>query len=82
MLAGRHRARYRPIEVVIPDQAVHRERVTRRPAGVGGKNAWPRIEAAFALYEAWAQDRLVLDSTQPLDLLVRSAVAYVRSDEL
>ena len=78
MMAARHRARYRPIEVVVPDRELHRARVSRRAA----KNDWPRIEAAFKLYEAWSSDRLVLDSSQPLETLLAAAVDYVRSEEM
>lgn len=77
MLAARHRARYRPIEVVVPDRELHRSRVTSRAA----KNDWARIEAAFTLYEAWSSDRLVLDSSQPLDALLTAALEYVRWEE-
>lgn len=76
MLAARHRARYRPIEVVVPDRELHRTRVTARPA----KNDWRRIEAAVKLYEAWSSDRLVLDSSQPLDGLLADALEYVRAE--
>ncbi|HEY6957350.1 MAG TPA: ATP-binding protein [Candidatus Limnocylindria bacterium] len=78
MMAARHRARYRPIEVVVPDRELHRTRVTARTA----KNDWPRLEAAFKLYEAWSGDRLVLDSSQPLDALLAAAIAYVRSESV
>jgi predicted kinase len=76
-LAARHHARFRPIEVVCGDRDVHRARVEGRHGGESRKNAWPRVEASFARYEEWQDDRLVLDSTRPLEELVRSAVAYV-----
>lgn len=79
-LASRHRAQFRPIEVVCPDREAHRARVEGR--GGGGevrKNAWPRVEASFARYEEWREDRLVLDSRRPLGELVTAAVAYVKA---
>ena len=78
MMAARHRARYRPIEVVVPDRELHRTRVAARPA----KNDWARVEAAFKLYEAWSTDRLVLDSSQPLDALLAASMEYVRAEDL
>lgn len=77
-LAQRHRARFRPIEVVCADRELHRARVEGRDGGGEvRKNAWPHVEASFARYEPWTSDRLALDATRPLEELVRSAVGYV-----
>lgn len=78
-LAQRHRARFRPIEVVCADRELLRARVEgRNGGGEVRKNAWPHVEASFARYESWATDRLALDATRPLDELVRAAVEYVK----
>ncbi len=79
-LAGRHQARFRPIELVCGDRELHRARMEGRDGdGEVRKNAWPHVEASFARYEAWREDRLVLDSTRPRDELVRTAIAYVKA---
>jgi predicted kinase len=78
-LADAHAAAFRPIEVVCSDEALHRARLVQRHRGSRGLGdiGWERVEQARGLYEAWDTPRLALDSTRPLEDLVRAAVAYV-----
>jgi predicted kinase len=76
-LAHARSAAFRPIEVVCSDEAVHRDRLeARRRRGLPDV-PWTRVEEARRLYDPWDTPRLELDSTQPLDDLVRAAIAYV-----
>lgn len=80
-LAAKYHARYRPIEVVCSDAALHRRRVESRDGSSRSLHNinWLRVEEARSLYEAWDRSRLVLDSVQPVRLLLIDALDYARS---
>jgi predicted kinase len=79
-LAATYHARYRPIEIVCSNAAQHRRRVESRDRSSRGLHNidWLRVEHARSLYEAWDRSRLVLDSVETIDGLLREALAYVR----
>jgi predicted kinase len=78
-LAERHGARYRPIEIVCSDVAVHRERVESRGKVTGWQAVdWQRVEEAQSRFEPWEGPRLLLDSIRSIDELLATALAYVR----
>ncbi len=81
-LAERHEVALRPIEVVCGDVALHRRRLEgRRPRYPGvAEPTWAEVEARRSGLEAWTGDRLVLDTVDPLDLLVERATAWLGSD--
>jgi predicted kinase len=79
-LADARKAAFRPIEVRCSDEALHRARLENRPQKASSRLAdppWVRIDEARRLYEPWDTPRLELDSVEPLEDLVRAAVAYV-----
>jgi predicted kinase len=80
-LAETRGATFRPIEVVCSDEALHRSRLElRQRASRGPRDVpWTRVENARKLYESWDTPRLELDSSQPLDDLVRIATNYVKT---
>ena len=75
-LATRHGAAFKPIELLAPDEILHRSRVGARS---GTKGDWSVVSATFTLYEPWRQPRLTLDPTEPLERLVAQALGYVRA---
>jgi predicted kinase len=78
-LALRHRVSLRFIEVVCPDPALHRRRLESRRRGIEGfaEPTWESVLERRAGFEAWEDDRLVLDSTAPIDANVRKAAAHL-----
>ena len=62
-------ARHVVIETVCPDPAEHRRRVETRAADLPGWSYpdWSQVRAAAAGYQPRGDDRLVLDTTGPVD---------------
>ncbi len=79
-LAARHEVPLRFVEVVCSDPALHRQRLeSRRDNEVAGaaEPTWESVEARRAGFEGWADDRLVVDSVDPVPDNVRRVLAYV-----
>jgi predicted kinase len=80
-LAAKHRAELKIIECVCADEMVHRGRVEARVRGIEGmpELTWERVLQRRAGYEAWADPRLVLDTSidAPAKLLA-AALSYLR----
>jgi predicted kinase len=64
-LAAKHRADLKIIECVCTDETVHRQRVEARVRAIDGmpELTWERVLRRRAEYEAWADDRLILDTS-------------------
>src|SRR5271155_809369 len=64
-LAARHRADLKIIECICADETVHRQRIEARVRGIAGmpEITWARVLERRAEYEAWADPRLVLDTS-------------------
>jgi predicted kinase len=77
-LAEAHGAAFRPIEVICSDEALHRVRLHQRVSRDLAEPPWVRVEEARRSYETWDTPRLVLDTVQPLNELVRAAAGYCR----
>jgi predicted kinase len=80
-LAAKHRADLKIIECVCTDEAVHRRRVEARLRAINGmpEVTWERVLQRRAEYEAWADARLVLDtSTDAPGKLLAAALSYLR----
>jgi len=78
-LAEQHGARFRAVECVCADQALHRRRLAGRQRGIPGwyELGWDEVERVRAEYEPWTTDRLVLDMAAPVADNLASVVAYV-----
>ncbi len=78
-LAAQHGAAWRVIEVICSDESIHRARLATRSRHIPGwhEPTWDEVERVRRSYEAWSDERLVLDSVNPLDELIRAALAYV-----
>jgi predicted kinase len=81
-LAARYRADLKIIECICADEAIHRRRIEARTRNIPGmpEVTWTRVLERRAEYEAWADQRLVLDtSTNSPEQLLAEAVSYVDS---
>lgn len=79
-LALRRNVVLRHIEVTCSDRSLHRRRLEGRQRDIDGfvEPAWASVEARRANFDAWDEDRLVLDSVAPLPGNVRIAMAHLR----
>jgi predicted kinase len=79
-LAASYRADLKIIECVCADEATHRRRIEARIRGIEGmaEITWARVEQRRTEYEAWADARLVLDtSAHPAGRLLAEAIGYL-----
>ncbi len=78
-LAERQRVTLRVIETVCADRDLHRSRLEQRRRGLDGfrEPTWDDVLRRLEEYEAWTDERLVLDTQAPLEESVRAAVRYV-----
>jgi predicted kinase len=80
ILAAKYRAEIAIIECICADEAVHRRRVEARIRGIEGmaEVTWAMVEKRRTEYEAWADARLILDtSAQPTERLLAEATLYL-----
>jgi predicted kinase len=76
-LAHQHGAALLQVEVVCTNTALHRERVERRSCDLHGLRAPTWQQVVDRGYEPWPEADLVLDSAEPLELLVERLLAAV-----
>lgn len=64
------------VEVVCSDERLHRRRVQKRERIIGDfpLPTWDRVERVRETYVPWPVDRLVVDSADPFETSVRTAV--------
>jgi len=67
------------IETHCSDIGLHRKRVEDRVRNIPGmpEITWDRVEERRLEYEPWQEERLVLDSVQPVHELVGMALDYI-----
>ena len=68
------------IECVCSDEAVHRQRLAERRRAISNwpELDWSEVERVRSYFEPWSEDRLVLDSLEPLSINLERAIAYVQ----
>jgi len=78
--AERVGAEVKVIEVICSDERLHRSRLESRQRGLIAypELPWDDVLARRAQTEPWPEDRLVLDSVEPLDRNVEKAIAFLR----
>jgi predicted kinase len=78
-LAHRQGATLRFVEVVCSDHAMHRRRLEGRQRDIDGfpEPTWASVEARRKNFEAWDENRLVLDSTAPIADNVEAVVTHL-----
>jgi len=79
-LATEHDAALVVIECVL-DPELHRERVESRVRGLRGipEVTWRDVQERRKEYVAWEQERLVLDTSRPVEELVTETLAALRA---
>lgn len=77
--AARSRSALGIIEVVCSDEDVHRERLARRRRSISGfpEPSWADVQERRTEWEPWIDDRLVLDTIEPLEANVAAALAHL-----
>ena len=77
-LAEQYSAERCVVECICSDEKVHRARLGARQRNIPGWHEleWAEVERVKNYYAAWAEDRLILDATQPFDQNLAAALAY------
>lgn len=70
----------RTIEIICSDVEEHRHRLVNRHRNIDGypEPTWDDVIARRAEWDEWQENRLVLDSIEPLNDNVDRALAYIR----
>jgi predicted kinase len=69
------------IECICSDQEIHRSRLSGRTRNIPGwpELQWTDVERVRGYFEPWSEDRLVLDSVDPISCNVAKAIRYVEN---
>lgn len=80
-LASAVGARHVVVETVCPDRAEHRRRVETRSSDLPGwvHPTWEQVHRAAEEYQPRTDDRLVLDTTGPVEVTYRRLVDHLRT---
>lgn len=78
-LAERYSAEWRVVECICTDEALHRERLTKRERGIPGWHEldWSDVERVAGYYEPWDEDRLIIDTAGPLPENMEAVLVYL-----
>ena len=79
-LAKKYKADWRVIECVCSDIALHRERLEKRQRRIPGWHElkWSEVEFVRSYYPPWDEERLILDSINPVDQNILAALKYCK----
>jgi predicted kinase len=82
--ARRAGSNVRVLEVICSDSDLHRRRLAGRTRDISGfpEPSWDDVLARADEWEAWLDERLVLDSSQPLADNVERALRFLTSDDV
>jgi len=85
-LAARHGAALTFVEIICSDPAIHRERLETRNRNLPhvSEPTWHAVEQSLDEYDEWIgpsaeQDRITLDSIEPLSVVVDKALAFIEN---
>jgi predicted kinase len=78
-LARQYGARWQVVECVCSDESLHRTRLEVRERGIPGWHelTWVEVERVKGYYEAWTEQRLVLDAVNAFEENLRQALGYL-----
>ena len=81
-LSKRYQARWRVIECICSDEALHRSKLSKRERHIPGWHEleWSDVEKVRGYYLPWTQERLVLDLVNPLEENRSRAIEYCKRD--
>ena len=79
-LSSKYSALFIVIECICSDIKIHKSRLQNRVRGIEGWHEldWGEVERVRSYYQGWEQDRLVLDSVQPPEILLKEARQYLQ----
>ncbi len=79
-LANRYQAAWRVIECVCTDEKLHRQRLETRTRGIPGWHelSWDDVMRVQSYYVPWQEERLVLDTVNPLEKNIAAAICYIQ----
>jgi predicted kinase len=77
-LRKKYNADWRVIECICSNASIHRERLEQRQRGIPGWHElqWSDVEFVQSYYVSWEEERLVLDSIDPVDQNILAALNY------
>ena len=80
-LGTRHAVPVRFVEVVCPDEALHRRRLEGRRRDLDGfpEPSWASVQERRGAFAAWEQERLVLDAREPLAALTARVLEHLQA---
>ena len=79
-LARQYRAAFTAIECICSEENLHRSRVGARTEDIPGwpDPDWDHVEEMRSRYDAWSDERLVVDSVNPYASNLRAVEEYIR----
>jgi len=77
-LSGRYQAKWLVVECVCSDESLHRSRLSTRKRNIPGWHEleWSDIETVKKYYQAWDEERLVLDMVNDIDKNISRVKSY------
>jgi predicted kinase len=80
-LARKYKAKLIIIECVYGDETLHRDRVTARVRRLPGFNelTWQEVQEDRKRYKKWQRKHLILDSADPAESNISSAIDYIKT---
>jgi predicted kinase len=83
-LGTKHGLPLRVIECHCSDEAIHRERLTRRVRGLANfpEPTWESVQRRRLAYTAWSEPVLSIDAASPLEINVGRVLAWLEGREL
>lgn len=82
-MAQEYSARWRVIECICSDEALHRARLADRHRGIPNWSElqWSDVERVKAYYAPWDEERLVVDAVQPFETNLDAVLNYLATCE-
>ena len=77
-LRKKYNADWRVSECVCSDMAVHRKRLEKRQRNIPGWHElqWSEVEFVRSYYAPWNEERLIVDSINPVDRNILAVIKY------
>lgn len=73
-------ARFYAVETICSDEALHRQRIDGRTRGIPGwyELTWANVESSRASFQAWQDERLIVDAVHPLEQNLNTVRSYLQ----
>ncbi len=79
--AEEYQAKWRVVECICSDEQVHRARLQMRQRNIPGWHEleWSEVERVKGYYAEWNENRLVIDSIEPMSANLERTLQYIRN---